>query len=278
MKKILGIIASPRNLGNSEMMVKEISSHIPLAHELNLLRLSDFNIRHCTGCYQCLFKKEGCVLDDDLHIIQNAILDADALIVAAPAYFLGANAALKLLLDRGLSFLNHVEKLWGKPAVGIAVAGIEGKEGSTLLGIESFLKLTMTEVKKTAIAYGALPGEVFFNEQNKKTAAELGESLFAPAPEKKAYACPLCGGDTFRFLGDNKVKCMLCSNSGTMRMESGSPVFEINKGEHELFLTKEETIQHGEWLQKMKGRFKEQKSRLKEISMAYKEGGNWIKP
>jgi len=46
MKKVLGIIASPRRLGNCEIMVKEISGHIPEPHELNLLRLSDFDSKH----------------------------------------------------------------------------------------------------------------------------------------------------------------------------------------------------------------------------------------
>ncbi|HIJ57191.1 MAG TPA: flavodoxin family protein, partial [Deltaproteobacteria bacterium] len=40
MKKILGIIGSPRRLGNSEIMVKEIGRHIPIPHELKLIRLS----------------------------------------------------------------------------------------------------------------------------------------------------------------------------------------------------------------------------------------------
>ena len=58
MKNVLGIIASPRRMGNSEILVKEISSNIPEPHRLNLLRLSDFNIKPCRACYLCLFKKE----------------------------------------------------------------------------------------------------------------------------------------------------------------------------------------------------------------------------
>jgi multimeric flavodoxin WrbA len=69
MKKILGIVVSPRKLGNSEIMVKEISKHVEVPHELNLIRLSDFNIQSCRGCYQCLFKEGKCVLDDDLYEI-----------------------------------------------------------------------------------------------------------------------------------------------------------------------------------------------------------------
>ncbi|MDM8525458.1 flavodoxin family protein [Desulfococcaceae bacterium HSG8] len=277
MKKILGIIGSPRKLGNSEIMIKEISRHVEVPHELKLLRVSDFNILPCRGCYACLFKAERCVLKDDLYTILDAMLEADALIVSAPAYFLGTNASLKRLLDRGLAFYTHVEKLWGKPSVGAGIAGIQGKEGHTLLGIENFLNLTLTENKGTTMVYGALPGEIFMNGQNKKTASALASALFGPPLEKKGPCCPLCGGETFRFLPDGMVRCMLCSNTGTMVMKESGPVFDIKRGDHELFLNKEDVIRHKEWLVGMKSRFIEHKKELKEISTAYLEG-NWIKP
>ena len=173
MKKILGIIGSPRKLGNCEIMVKEISRQISIPHELNLLRLQDFKILPCRGCYQCLYNTEQCVLEDDLVPVINAMIDADALIVSVPTYFLSVNACIKGLLDRGLSFYSQIEKLWQKPAVGVVTAGIEGKEGYSLLGIQSFLKLILAENKGSRIVYGALPGEIFMNPENKQTAAEL---------------------------------------------------------------------------------------------------------
>jgi multimeric flavodoxin WrbA len=278
MKKILGIIASPRKLGNSEIVVKEISRHISVPHELNLLRLSDFNILPCRGCYQCLFKSDGCPLPDDLYQIIGAIAEADALILAAPTYFLGANACLKLLLDRGIAFYAHAERIWEKPALGVGIAGIEGKEGDTLLTIEKFLKIFLSQIKGVTMLYGALPGEVFLNTQNKEICTNLAQALFGDLPEKKTYACPLCGGETFRFLGENRVKCMLCSNSGTVRMTEGIPVFEIRRSEHELFLSKEEALKHREWLRSMKDRFVTHKKELKEITVSYLKDGNWIKP
>ena len=177
MKKILGIIGSPRRLGNCEIMVKEIGRQIPVPHELKLLRLSEFNIQLCKGCYRCLFDEKGCPQNDDFYTVLNAIIAADAIILAVPAYFLGPNAALKQFLDRGLAFYAHTEKLWGKPAVGIGIAGINGREGYTLLGIESFLSILLTDIKQRLIVYGALPGEVFLNEENKKTASELAKIL-----------------------------------------------------------------------------------------------------
>ena len=239
MKKVLGLIASPRKWGNCEIMVKEIGRQIAIPHELRLLRLTDFNILPCRGCYACLFKEEKCIQKDDLQPVLDAILEADVLIVTAPTYFLGANSSLKRLLDRGLSLYAHIDRLWGKPAVGIAVAGIPGKEGHTLLEIQNFLKMLLTQIKQTRVCYGALPGEIFLNPENLKAAAELASALFKPAPDKKGSVCPLCGGDMFRFLEKDRIQCLLCSNPGTIRMDSQEPVFTIHKSEHELFLSKQ---------------------------------------
>ena len=278
MKQILGIIASPRKLGNCEIMVKEIGRRIEAPNALRLLRLAEFNLLPCRGCYACLFKEEKCVQKDDFQVILDAILAADALIVAAPTYFLGTNASLKLLLDRGLAFYAHVDKLWGKPAVGIAVAGIPGKEGHTLLGIQNFLKMSLAEIKQTRICYGALPGEVFLNRRNIETAADAAAALFAPAQKSTGPACPLCGGDTFRFLGQDQVLCQLCSNPGTIHMKTGEPVFTIHKSGHELFLSREEALHHKAWLMQMKARYLEQKEKLKEITLAYRKPEEWIRP
>jgi multimeric flavodoxin WrbA len=278
MKKILGIIGSPRKLGNCEIMVKEIGKHLSVPHELQLLRLSEFDILPCRGCYHCLLTSGNCVLGDDLNSILTAVTEADALIVSAPTYFLGLNATVKRLLDRGLSFYHHFDKLWNKPALGIVVAGIEGKEGYSLLAMQSFLKLIFADIKNTCVIFGALPGEIFLDETNRQAAARLAGDLFNPTSAPKAYGCSQCGGDTFRFLGDNRVRCMLCSNDGMLTMDDNEPKFNIEKSEHEFFLTRKDAMDHKAWLLEMKDRFVQQKKALKGITLSYAGQGKWIKP
>jgi len=99
MKRILGIVGSPRDLGNCEIMVKEISRNITENHELLLLRLSEFNILPCKGRYSCLFEENRCIRDDDFYKILNSILASDALIVAAPTYVFSVNSSLKRFTD-----------------------------------------------------------------------------------------------------------------------------------------------------------------------------------
>ncbi|MGD8369321.1 MAG: flavodoxin family protein [Desulfobacterales bacterium] len=278
MKKVLGIIGSPRRLGNSEIMVKEISRRIDEEHRLRLLRLADFNIRPCRGCYRCLFGSERCVQKDDFQTVLEAVVEADALVLAAPTYFLGANAVLKGFLDRGLAFYAHIERLWGKPSVGVCIAGIPGKEGHGMLGVENFLRMLLSCNKASRVVYGALPGEVFLGEANRKAAAELARALFATAGEKRSPSCPRCGGDTFRFLSAKRVRCMLCSNEGTVAFGPDGPVFSIGKSEHDMFLSKEAAVAHRDWLRGMKDRFVAQKTALKEVTVGYRKEGEWITP
>lgn len=278
MKKVLGIVASKRRLGNCELMVKEISRQIVIRHELQLLRLPDFNLDYCVGCFRCLTKKAGCILKDDLHQLLEAIAEADAIILSVPTYVLGAPACLKALLDRGISFYGVGERLWGKPVVGIGIAGRVGKEGSTLLDMERFFAVLQMKNKLTRIVYGALPGEVLLTAENRKVARLLANALFGEAKGRKETSCQLCGGETFRFLEGNRVRCMLCSCSGTMAMQDGRWAFEIDPSEHQFLIGMEEAYEHRDSLKDSRERFEAQKSSLKDVVAGYASEGTWIKP
>ena len=277
MKNLLGIVASPRKLGNSEIFIKELYRQLPGAWELKLIRLPELNIRPCQACYRCLFEEMRCIQNDDLYLVLEALAQSDAYVVAAPTYFLGANASLKLLLDRGLSFYAHFDKLWGKPAVGVAIAGNKGMEGYTKLIIESFIKLTLGDLRGSAVIYGALPGEILAENEGKETAKQLAEALVqGRRRESDAPTCPLCGGDTFRFLPNGQVRCMLCSNSGDYRWQESGLRCYITPGEHHLFLGYENAKKHPDSLRAMKEDFLARRKELKAIIQQYEQMGTWI--
>lgn len=277
MKNLLGIVASPRKLGNSEIFIKELYRQLPGVWGLRLIRLPDLNLRPCQACYRCLFEEMRCIQNDDLHIVLEALAQSDAYVVAAPTYFLGANASLKLLLDRGLSFYVHFDKLWGKPAVGVAIAGNRGMEGYTKLIIESFIKLTLGDLRGSAVIYGALPGEIFIGKEGKETAKQLAEALvYGKRNEVDIPTCPLCGGDTFRFLPNGQVRCMLCSRSGDYEWKKNQLQFHITLGDHHLFLSYQSAKEHPDLLRKMKENFLSRRKELKAIIQPYDQEGTWI--
>ncbi|MBW2072175.1 MAG: flavodoxin family protein [Deltaproteobacteria bacterium] len=278
MKEIVALIGSPRKLGNSELMAKEICRHLRVACHLTLVRLPAMNIQPCRACYACIMAEKKCPLDDDLPKILAALVQADAVILSVPTYMLSANASLKRLLDRGLSFLANFQQLWQKPAVAVAIAGIAGMEGYCKLCLDSAARLMGLHLKGSEVVYGALPGEIFLDQANRKVAASLASALFADAPagDNPRWCCPACGGDTFRFLSADTIRCMTCSSPGKVRIENGSLHMEVNRVKDHFFLSVEGAQKHLKWLQQMKQRFLEQKKTLKAICTDYMHQGDWL--
>jgi len=279
MKTLLGLVASPRKFGNSELFVKELHRQLDGSWRLQLMRLPELDIRPCRACYQCLFGDMQCPQTDDFPLALAALVKADACVVAAPTYFLGANASLKTFLDRGLGLYAHLDQLWGKPAVGVAIAGIEGLEGYTKLVVDSFIKLILADHRGSAVIYGALPGEIFLQNGGKEAARQLAQALLQGKPEDPpgTSCCPLCGGDTFRFLPDGKVRCMLCSNLGNCTTKGNRVQFHIAPGKHDLFLSHESARRHADWLRGMKEMFLARRKELKTVTRQYTQQGEWVR-
>jgi multimeric flavodoxin WrbA len=279
-KTLLGIVGSPRKSGNSELFVKELYRQLSGSWELKLVRLPEMEIRPCRACYQCLFGQGRCPQDDDFNTVLDALIQADAYVVSAPTYLLGANASLKLFLDRGLSFYAQLDGLWGKPAVAAAIAGVEGLEGHTKLNVESFVKLTLGDLRGSAVVYGALPGEVLLKREGKEAARRLADALCdgQKSIDPGVPTCPLCGGDTFRFLPHGHVRCMLCSSSGPAVWEAGKLGIHTLRDEHALFHRYEDAKRHAEWLRTMKDQFMARRKELKAVVQQYAEEGSWVLP
>jgi multimeric flavodoxin WrbA len=277
MKKVLGIIGSPRRSGNSELAVKEIARNIPEAHELNLIRLTSLDIKPCQACYTCILE-DRCPVQDDYHMVLDAMRQADAMIVAAPCYLLGPNASIKLLTDRFLQNYTYLNEIWGKPGITVTVAGIEGQEGYTHVALSIMAKVLGLDIKDNLVLFGALPGEILFKEGYRAKLADLGNTLFQrdTVKEPKNYLCPICLGDSFQFLSNNRIKCMVCRHSGTLSLTDGRLELLIEPGQDVFFMSYEKSMAHKEWLKTMKDRFLAKKDELKKIAQDYKQDGKWI--
>ncbi|MDA8306600.1 MAG: flavodoxin family protein [Deltaproteobacteria bacterium] len=277
-KTLLGISASPRKLGNCELFIKDIFRRMGGGWELRMVRLPELDIKPCRACYQCLFDQMKCPQEDDFLPVLNALAEADAYVVVAPVYLLSANSSLKGFMDRGLQFYAFVDRLWGKPGVAVAIAGIDGMEGSGKRDVESFVKLTMGDLRGSAVVYGALPGESLLSLANGEIAERLARAILDPDMRLKPAGpvCPVCGGDTFRFLPDGRARCMLCSSSGPWQWENGSLTFHMAPGDHPLFLSKADVNRHAEWLRGMKERFLERRQELKAVVKPYLGMGTFL--
>lgn len=269
-------------MGNSELIVKEIYKHLPEGWVLNLLRIPQFSVKPCLGCYQCLFREGGCVQKDDYPVVLEAMVQADAYVVAAPTYLFGAHGSLKNLLDRGLTFSGHLDRLWGKPAVGVVLAGLDGMEGYAKVMVDSFIKFAFADHRGSKIVYAALPGEVLLSDGGKETAKFLAGALVngpsTPKEDSGIPRCRLCGGDTFRFLENGNVRCMICSSQGSYGFEKEALHLDTVRGKHAIFLTYEDAKNHFAFLRGMKDKFVAKRKELKEAVEGYRDIGEWISP
>jgi len=273
MKNLLGIIGSPRKMGNCELIVKEIAAAAPGAPKLRMIRLAEKDIRPCKACYRCL--GGDCPHQDDFPGVLRAIMEADAVIVAAPAYLRGAHSSLQRFLDRGLQAYRHVDALYGKPAVAVATAGVEDGEGSALLGVENFIRQLGLSLKGRAVVRATFPGDAIVSEEGRSAAHRLAVALVSPdgyTPE--GVSCPECRGTYFEFRGVNGVYCLSCGGTGIFSVDNGKAHLEIGPPAHS-WRTKEDMASHGKWLIGQREEFLRQRERLKDAVKPYL-GGEFI--
>ncbi len=276
-KKIVALVLSPRELGNCEILVKEICRNVPVDHELQLIRLTAKEIKPCKACYACLVNGI-CPLEDDFTAVAETMASADALIIASPTYFMGANGQLKVFLDRCLQLFSASFSLRDKPAINLVTAGIKGEAGYSEMMLNSFSLILGLKLRASEIFYGALPGEVFFeNEAQFKRAASLGESLFSGQERVFAdWACPLCGSDVIQLLGKDRIQCVVCRNYGNICQDGDKVELQVEINPENIFFTKEQSSRHGLWLQGMKARFMRLRRKLATLTGVYSDQGKWL--
>ncbi len=100
MIKILGLAGSPRQSGNTALMLQETMRGAEEAGaSVEKVFLCKRNINACTGCDSCV-KTGECILDDGMDHLYKKVLSANGLVIAAPIYFNSINAQTKAFIDR----------------------------------------------------------------------------------------------------------------------------------------------------------------------------------
>jgi len=98
--KVLGISGSPRRKGNTELLLdRALEGARERGADVEKIVLSDLDIhpcRHCDGCADTGL----CVVQDDMQRLYTRFRTLDALILAAPIFFMGPSAQTKSMIDR----------------------------------------------------------------------------------------------------------------------------------------------------------------------------------
>lgn len=150
--KILAISASPRKGGNSDILCDQfLKGAKENGYEVSKIRLAEKSISSCVACYGCM-ETGVCVKKDDMAEIQQAMIDADAIVLATPVYFHCMNAQMKIMIDRCLP---RYREMAGKKIYLIATAADPQHEAldETLAGLRGFLRC-LPEAQEGGIIYG----------------------------------------------------------------------------------------------------------------------------
>ncbi|MCL5959845.1 MAG: flavodoxin family protein [Chloroflexi bacterium] len=282
MPKVLGLVGSQRRLGNSEVLVKEaLEGAREEGAETALLRLTDLAIKPCTGCMACVFKDAPCEVKDDVAFLFETMESADAVVLGAPTYFLGASGVIKILADRVLMRWLHLPAQ-SRPAATIVTAGLREWEALSQPALNQFLLAQGYEIMGSLVAYAPGPGQSLLNEENVVTARALGKSVARGEPlPRPADVCPVCYARFFEPRSGGRLQCPICRTIGTPRETEAGLQIDFDS---ESLLTHRWTypeLQHHihSWVIPSKDMFLRDLSAVKTARERYKSMDHpWLKP
>ena len=186
--KTLAICGSFRNESNTNKIVKKIAESSGCDFEL--VYLSKLKIKPCSGCGECIMIEGNCVIDDDMQNLYDKLMDADALIVGSPTYYMDISGAVKCFIDRSMPiFYRGVgpdyntdlpvlgkRPLAGKPAIPVTTVAGAGHERAI-----ATLKLFVDDINKmnvvTEVAEVVGVNDVHDMPEIMKRAEDAGKKL-----------------------------------------------------------------------------------------------------
>ena len=196
--KTLGISTSPRNHGNTDLLLREALSGAESAGaKIEYIHLPDYDIAPCIECNAC-YSRGDCKIHDDFQQLLEKILDTDRLIFATPVFFMNVCAQAKLLIDRSQCLWAYKfvlnKKLFSserdRRAMVIAVGGSKSKKQfeSIQLTMKSYFDvLDMNYSTNLFISKVDDFGEIHKHPTALQEASRLGQELItveSPPPQK----------------------------------------------------------------------------------------------
>lgn len=254
--KVLGISFGRKNQ-RSDVMVKEALFAAKAAGaEVEFINTLTLNIGHCRACDYCSRQRDNgeveihCCFKDDYHILEEACLEADGIIIGAPVYAVGIVGQFKNFLDRfgpshdraALLEENKKRKEEGKPELDsryfkdryvgyISVGGAQTHNwvslGLPMLDLFSF-SFCMKCVGHVDAYDQGRTGHPLFDQELMKKCAVLGtavaESLGKPYDEVDTWVgeeggCPVCHNPLLSVNGTTHVECPICGIWGTLSVD-----------------------------------------------------------
>lgn len=274
-KKVTGI-SFGRKMSNCDIMVKHALMECEKSGcEVAFIRADDLDVQNCDGCIACTIgtmtgRGRGyCVRHDDFDILDECVMQSDAVILACPTYETSVTGRFKTICDRigpshDITFRKAAYdegKAAGKPEDKLPDARSFRKRTAALISVggamtENWIALTLPmmyeftfplaiDVIDAVEYYGAMAHEsvVGYPEMMERMTT-LGQnvvaSLEAENEEERVKwrgdregSCPVCHTRMIQISHDKKTAdCVVCGSHGTFTIEDGK--LEMHYTEEEM--------------------------------------------
>jgi len=256
--KVLGISFGRKNQ-RCDIMVKEaLFAAKEAGAEVQFINTMAMRIDHCHACDYCSRCRDKgdveihCCLKDDYHILEEAYLDCDGIIIAAPVYAVGIVGQFKNCLDRlmpshdraAMWETNKKRAAEGKPLLDeryfkdrysayISVGGAATRNwvalGLPMLHLFDFSMIHKCVGHVDAFDQGNT-GSPILDKALMERCASLGtavaQSIGKPYSEVNTWAgdpddgvCPVCHCRMLNMNGTTDVECPICGTWGKLTQE-----------------------------------------------------------
>ena len=188
---IIGLTSSPRSNSNSSILLnKMIEGARDNSANCEIVNLPKLKLNACTHCDYCLNKK-SCSIPDDMVRIYDLIINANAIIISSPIYFMALSAQAKLMIDRcqifwaykdnnGVSLINPEAIKNGRKGIFIGVGARKGEalfQGSITTVKWFFHSIEVEHWKNLLVEKCDSAGEIYNYPDKIQQAYEIGCEL-----------------------------------------------------------------------------------------------------
>jgi len=178
MKRVLGIVGSPRKKGNTHLLVTRILEGArDEGAQTEIIFLDDLKIRECDGCHSC-WKGNPCIKKDDMNKVYKKIIKSDVIVFGTPVYWYGPTALMKGLIDRFVYFNCPENRIGIKGKKAILAVPFEEENPKTADLVVAFFEKTLKYLEMDLVGVVLAPGVTKRGEIRKKDAyLEAGYEL-----------------------------------------------------------------------------------------------------
>ena len=273
--KVLGLSFGRKN-ENCDILAKEALYGVRAAFpdaEIRFINTVRLKIDRCMGCGACSMGLErgksdnDCVIKDDFQLVENAVREADAIIVAAPVYVLQPVGQFKNFVDRfscrhDVSAIKWImekraagempgdpdafpmERLRRRVVSYISVGGAS-TDNWTSMGTASLHLFGISAMMQVVSNYNANSmgtiGNPYVSDELIEHMHELGKRTAAAYnmnPEEVEYygpkgdgICPVCHQRLLTINGTTTVECPICGIEGKLSVEGDRVKVEFSEAQ-----------------------------------------------